>query len=139
MSILKIKKILKTKEKVAKLNASKLLNDINNKKNNIDAIDNYRKAYLATGRKIENLSGYEMANIETFINNMASVSIIESHDRERLESLHAEKMEIWKKCANKTKICDELVYNIGIENASKKEEELTEKINWLNILKAMEN
>ena len=139
MSILKIKKILKTKEKIAKLNASKILNDINNKKKNIDAIDDYRKAYLATGRKIENLSGYEMANIETFIKNMASVSIIEVNDRERLEMLLTEKMKIWKKCANKTKVCNELVYNIGIENASKKEEELTEKINWLNILKAMEN
>lgn len=138
MSIHKIKKILKTKEKVAKLKADKLLNDINNKKNNIDTIDGYRMAYLSTGRKIKDISGYELANIESFTGNMANVSVIEREDKARMNLIYEEKVREWKICANKTKICEEMIYNIGMDNAYIIQEELTDKINWLNILKKME-
>jgi hypothetical protein len=139
MSILKIKKLLNTKEKVARLKANKILNEINNKKSNISAIDDYRRAYLATSRKIKDISGYDLSNIEAFTGNMAGVSAIETNDIERLRGIYDSRVDFWKKCLKKSNICDEMIYNIGIDNASIIEEGLTDEINWLNILKKMEN
>lgn len=138
MSLQKIKKLLETKERVAKLKADKAMNDVLHKKKNIGAIDDYRKAYLAAGRKIKNISGYELANIESFIGNMANVSAIEGEECDSLRVIQGNLAGEWQKCLKKATICNEMVYNIGINNAYIKQEELTENINWLNMLKRME-
>lgn len=117
MSILKIKKILETKEKLAKIKASKSLQGINLKKENIRKIGIFRDGYLSTTRKIGELDGFALQNTSKFINNLEYIALSEEKHIEHDKIVYNKLNSDWMKSYNKLKQSSKVIENRGIESA----------------------